>query len=105
MAASSAVFLSRFLMASLGVGVASLGYGLVQALGGDPFDWVNPYSPVFGFLGNPNFQSSFAALALIPTAVLFWNAKYKYIGSIFFYQMIKINLVIKLILILLIIQG
>jgi hypothetical protein len=30
----------------------------VQALGGDPFKWVNPYSPVFGFLGNPNFQSS-----------------------------------------------
>ena len=58
MAASNAAFLSRFLLASLVVGIASLGYGLVQALGGDPFDWVNPYSPVFGFLGNPNFQSS-----------------------------------------------
>ena len=32
-AASSAVFLSRFLMAALVVGVASLGYGVVQALG------------------------------------------------------------------------
>ena len=58
MAASSTVFLTRFLIAALVVGIASLGYGLVQALGGDPFDWVNPYSPVFGFLGNPNFQSS-----------------------------------------------
>jgi hypothetical protein len=58
MAASNAAFLNRFLLASLVVGVASLGYGLVQALGGDPIDWVNPYSPVFGFLGNPNFQSS-----------------------------------------------
>ena len=58
MAASNAVFLSRFLFASLVVGVASLVYGLIQAAGGDPFDWVNPYSPVFGFLGNPNFQSS-----------------------------------------------
>jgi O-antigen ligase len=58
MAASNAGFLNRFLLVSLVVGVASLGYGLIQALGADPFDWVNPYSPVFGFLGNPNFQSS-----------------------------------------------
>ena len=57
-AASTHAFLSRFLMTSLVVGVASLGYGVIQALGGDPFNWVNPYSPVFGFLGNPNFQSS-----------------------------------------------
>ena len=51
-------FLPRFLSASLLVGVASLGYGLIQAVGRDPFEWVVPYSPVFGFLGNPNFQSS-----------------------------------------------
>jgi O-antigen ligase len=57
-AASNPAFLSRFLLAAIVVGVASLGYGLIQAMGGDPFDWVNPYSPVFGFLGNPNFQSS-----------------------------------------------
>jgi O-antigen ligase len=58
MVASSNLFLNRFLFAALVVGVASLAYGAVQALGGDPIDWVNPYSPVFGFLGNPNFQSS-----------------------------------------------
>ena len=51
-------FLPRFLSASLFVGVASVGYGLIQAGGRDPFEWVVPYSPVFGFLGNPNFQSS-----------------------------------------------
>jgi O-antigen ligase len=58
MTVSTSAFLSQFLLATLVVGVASLGYGVVQALGGDPIDWVNPYSPVFGFLGNPNFQSS-----------------------------------------------
>lgn len=57
-AASNAAFLNRFLLASLVAGVASLSYGLIQAFGLDPIDWVNPYSPVFGFLGNPNFQSS-----------------------------------------------
>ena len=58
MAASATIFLNRFLMTALVVGLASISYGLIQALGGDPFDWVNAYSPVFGFLGNPNFQSS-----------------------------------------------
>ena len=47
-----------FYKAAFIVGSASLGYGLIQASGNDPFEWVNPYSPVFGFLGNPNFQSS-----------------------------------------------
>jgi len=42
--------------------IASIVYGVIQAFGADPFKWVNPYSPVFGFLGNPNFQSSFIAL-------------------------------------------
>jgi O-antigen ligase len=62
MAASVPVFLNRFLMTALMVGLASISYGLIQALGGDPFDWVNVYSPVFGFLGNPNFQSSFLGI-------------------------------------------
>jgi O-antigen ligase len=56
--ASNATFLKRFLFVSLLVGVTSLGYGVIQAVGSDPFNWVSPYSPVFGFLGNPNFQSS-----------------------------------------------
>ena len=66
-AASTRAFLGRFLMTSLVVGMASLGYGVIQALGGDPFNWVNPYSPVFGFLGNPNFQSSL--LGILGTVV------------------------------------
>ena len=56
--ASSRALTERLLHVALIVGSASLAYGVVQALGGDPFDWVNQYSPVFGFLGNPNFQSS-----------------------------------------------
>jgi O-antigen ligase len=56
--ASNAVLLKKFILTSGVVGSASLAYGVVQASGGDPIKWVNPYSPVFGFLGNPNFQSS-----------------------------------------------
>jgi O-antigen ligase len=70
MAASNNAFLKKFFLCALFVGVASLGYGLIQALGGDPFDWANPYSPVFGFLGNPNFQSSL--LGILGSIVFTW---------------------------------
>ena len=70
--ASKMTFLNRFLVAPFVVGAASLGYGVIQALGGDPFNWVNPYSPVFGFLGNPNFQSSLLGIlgAIVFTQLL-----------------------------------
>ena len=56
--ASNSEFHKRFIIASYVVGTLSLIYGAIQAGGADPISWVNPYSPVFGFLGNPNFQSS-----------------------------------------------
>jgi O-antigen ligase len=56
--ASGADFLKRLTPVVYVVGVASLAYGVIQAIDADPFNWVNPFSPVFGFLGNPNFQSS-----------------------------------------------
>jgi O-antigen ligase len=95
MAASNAAFLNRFLFVALAVGVASLGYGLVQALGGDPFDWVNPYSPVFGFLGNPNFQSSLLGIlgsvvfAQFLSGVVKWQVKTAY----FFYLLMTLYVI------------
>lgn len=56
--ASSETTLKKIYLAAATVGSASVCYGLLQAFGADPFDWDNPFSPVFGFLGNPNFQSS-----------------------------------------------
>lgn len=56
--ASSANVLKSLVGTTLMVGSLSLVYGVIQAFGMDPFEWVVPYSPVFGFLGNPNFQSS-----------------------------------------------
>lgn len=61
--AASTKVLSRFAWALLGTGGLSVAYGSIQALGADPYEWVNQYSPVIGFLGNPNFQSSFVGLA------------------------------------------
>jgi O-antigen ligase len=70
--ASNQNLLKRVVIVVSIVGIASLGYGVIQAGGVDPFNWVNPYSPVFGFLGNPNFQSSLlGVLGAIVFAQLF----------------------------------
>ena len=70
--ASSPAQLKKLVIVVFIVGGASLIYGLIQTWGADPFNWVNPYSPVFGFLGNPNFQSSLlGVLGAIAFAQLF----------------------------------
>ena len=38
-------------------------YGLVQHFGLDPNNWKNPYSPIIGTFGNPNYQSAFLGVA------------------------------------------
>jgi O-antigen ligase len=53
-----------------GVGVVSACYGLIQYLDLDPINWANKYSPIIGFLGNPNFQSSLLGLSAIGALVI-----------------------------------
>lgn len=44
-------------------GSLALAYGLLQVFGLDPVNWgASGYTPVFGFLGNPNFQSAFLGM-------------------------------------------
>jgi len=73
-------FRTLFFRTSWIVGGLSVLYGLLQSIGKDPIDWVNPYSPVVGFLGNPNFQASFvgiiatiAVAALLSSGVPVWK--------------------------------
>jgi O-antigen ligase len=60
---ASTKFVSSFARTLLIAGGLSIGYGFLQLAGADPFKWVNQYSPVIGFLGNPNFQSSFVGFS------------------------------------------
>jgi O-antigen ligase len=60
---ASAKFVSSFARTLLIAGGLSIGYGLLQTIGADPIKWVNQYSPTIGFLGNPNFQSSFVGFS------------------------------------------
>jgi O-antigen ligase len=60
---ASTKFVNSFARALLIAGALSIAYGLLQAVGADPIEWVNQYSPVIGFLGNPNFESSFVGFS------------------------------------------
>jgi O-antigen ligase len=46
-------------------GSVSFTYSIIQYYGNDPAPWQNNFSPILGFLGNPNFQSSFLGLFLV----------------------------------------
>jgi O-antigen ligase len=95
MVASSSVFLNRFLIAALVVGIASLGYGVIQAVGADPFNWVNPYSPVFGFLGNPNFQSSLLGIlgSIVFVQLLSGSVKIQIKGAYLAYLLVTVYVI------------
>lgn len=50
---------ARYLLNSLTLAIFISGiYGGIQALGLDPVPWDNEFSPVIGFLGNPDFQAA-----------------------------------------------
>jgi O-antigen ligase len=95
MAASTALFLNRFLSTSIVVGIASLGYGAIQSVGADPFDWINPYSPVFGFLGNPNFQSSLLGIlgTVVFTQLLSGQVKSQIKGAYLVYLLLTVYII------------
>jgi O-antigen ligase len=95
--ASSSVFLNRFLISALVVGIASLGYGVIQAVGADPFNWVNPYSPVFGFLGNPNFQSSLLGIlgSIVIAQLLSGSVKIQIKGAYLLYLLVTVYVIIE----------
>ena len=61
--ASSEAVIKKFSSTLIVAGLFSSIYGFFQSINVDVFNWVNQYSPVIGFLGNPNFQSSFVGFS------------------------------------------
>jgi len=62
---SSDLVAERVLRILVICGALSFIYGVIQFYNFDFFDWINPYSPVIGFFGNPNFQSSFLGIGVV----------------------------------------
>ena len=81
---SSAIQHKKLVILLVLVGLVSGIYGVLQSLGGDPFDWINPYSPVFGLFGNPNFQASFMGMAAVAAVALSLKSSEKLIIRIGF---------------------
>ncbi|MBM3682631.1 MAG: O-antigen ligase family protein [Actinobacteria bacterium] len=61
--------------------LVSSAYSVIQRFGYDIFDWVSFTNGIIGTLGNPNFQSSFLAMALMPAFILFKDSKFKVVGT------------------------
>jgi O-antigen ligase len=74
---SDAKIIKRIALALLGSGIASTLYGLIQMGGNDPVKWNNPYNSIIGFLGNPNFTSSFIGFSSVVATALFFKQKQK----------------------------
>jgi O-antigen ligase len=62
---SSVSFLRKLSNLLVSVSLIAGFYGLLQSLGADPIDWINPFNQVIGLFGNPNFQSSFMGIAAV----------------------------------------
>lgn len=69
----------NILIAGLAIsGFFSSFYALIQRFNLDPIDWNSRTNGIIGTLGNPNFQSSFAAMTFIPLIVYSTKHKFKY---------------------------
>jgi len=58
-------------------------YSLIQYAGKDPIPWANPYNPIVGTFGNPNFSASFLAASAIFYGLMTYNVK-GFIKIVFF---------------------
>ena len=90
--ASSKHFLVQLSFAMLCAGILSVAYGLLQIVGKDPLPWASNYSPVIGFLGNPDFQSAFLGFTCVLSAALFLTPKLRWYTRLAYVTYILVSL-------------
>jgi O-antigen ligase len=77
------------------VGLISMVYAVIQALGFDFFTYLNRNNPVITFFGNPNFQSSFMGVSAVGAFTYSLNSKLKvyYRISLNFYVVLSLSII------------
>ena len=70
----------KFVYGLIGSGFVTACYSLIQTMGLDPVNWNNPYNSILGFLGNPNFASSFLAISAVATSALLIKSQFTWTG-------------------------
>jgi O-antigen ligase len=70
-------FLTKLNKTILFVGILTTCYGLLQITKHDPIKWNNPYNPIIGFLGNPDFASAFLGISAIAGFAFIFNRNTK----------------------------
>jgi len=69
-------------------------YSLMQRFGLDIFEWETKTNGIIGTLGNPNFQGSFAAMALVPALIYFWSSRTSRVYSLIFGLILIITIIV-----------
>lgn len=60
---SNLSFVRKLMWVLIFTGAVNAVYGMLQWTGKDPVNWNNPYNPIVGTLGNPNFVSAHLGIA------------------------------------------
>jgi O-antigen ligase len=90
-------YIEKVVYALLGTGILTVVYGFLQTTGNDPVKWNNPYNSMLGFLGNPNFSSSFLGITSVAAVAFGLKVKarvYVRVSSIV-YVLLALYLIIK----------
>ena len=69
--------LSRIITGIVLTSLVSSFYSILQKFGFDITDWYTRTNGIIGTIGNPNFQSAFAGMALVPTFIFAYQNRYK----------------------------
>jgi O-antigen ligase len=74
--------------------LVSSSYSVIQNFGYDVFNWVTMTNGIIGTLGNPNFQSSLVAMALMPSLVILVGSRKNQVITTFIVSFLLLTLYI-----------